>query len=81
MSRTWRDVILYSPTFCTDIGITPGRANMSLMRARAERRRQRPLDITIRSWQNSRGQLSVLLNAIIPHGLTGIDSNRHLLHR
>ncbi|KAL4072393.1 hypothetical protein V8B97DRAFT_360983 [Scleroderma yunnanense] len=67
VSRTWRDVILYSPTFWNNIDLIPGRANMSLVKAHVARSRQCPLDITIQSWQNSHAQLSALLDVIIPH--------------
>jgi len=81
VSRTWRDVILYSPTFWTNIDITPGRANMSLVKAHTARSRQCLLDITIQSWQNSRPQLSALLDVIIPHAhrwrTLDIRSNSH----
>lgn len=81
VSPTWRDVILFSPTFWTTIDITPGRANMPLLRAHAARSRQCPLDITIQSWQNSRPQLSALLDVIIPHAhrwrTLDIRSNAH----
>jgi len=40
---------------------------MSLVRVHAARSRKCLLDITIQSWQNSRPQLSALLDVIMPH--------------
>ena len=81
VSRTWRDVILHSPIFWHTIDLSPGRANMSLVKSHVSRSRQSPLDITIQSWQNSRVQLCALLDVVVPHAhrwrTLDVRSNSH----
>ena len=51
VSRAWRDIIFGSPKFWSRIEFSPGRTNMSLVKARVLMSRQYPLDITIRFWE------------------------------
>ena len=65
VSRTWRDIILDSPKFWSNIHVD-GSTKVSFVRTCTARSCQYPLDIVIKLWER-KPQFSALIDDIVPH--------------
>ena len=73
VSRTWRDIILDSPKFWSNIHVD-GSTKVSFVRTCTARSCQYPLDIVIKLWER-KPQFSALIDDIVPHASLAYTGN------